>query len=354
MERRKIMKKVIALALCGILLLGGCSTGGGGTGKNEEKKLVLSTFGLSEDISEEDIYKPFEDAFGCTIITETGTGSERYTKFASNPDSSIDLIELSQSYTADGVAAGLFEAVDFSKIENYENLLPAAKTIADETGGAAYVINSIGIIYDPEAVGVEINDFSDLWDESLKGKIAIPDITTTFGPAIVYVASDYKGVDIKSDNGAAAFEALEELKPNIVKTYSKSSDLINMFTAGEITAAIVGDYGVPTIKQANPNLEYIAPAGTYANFNVICVNKNSNNKELAYEYINYRLSAELQKKTAGLLNEAPTNSLVELTEEEAANLTYGEVAENAKSVDYTFVNPILSDWIDQWNRIINS
>lgn len=347
------MKKTIALALCGILLLTGCNSGGSKTGR-EQKKLVLSTFGLSEDISAEDVYKPFEDEFGCSIVTETGTGSERYTKFAANPDSAIDVIELSLSYTAEGMAAGLFEPIDVSKIKNCQNLIPAAKTIAEETGGAAYVINSIGIIYDPDATGFEIKDFNDLWDDSLKGKIAIPDITTTFGPSMVYLASDYKGADIKSDNGAAAFEALAELKPNIVKTYAKSSDLINMFTAGEIAVAVVGDFGVPTIQQANPNLKFTAPSGTYANFNTICINKNSANKELAYEYINYRLSAQLQKKTAGLLNEAPTNSLVELTAEKAANLTYGAVAQNAKSVDYTFVNPILEDWIDQWNRIVNN
>ena len=29
---------------------------------------------------------------------------------------------------------------------------------------------------------------------------------------MVHIASDYKGVDIKSDNGAAAFEAISRIK----------------------------------------------------------------------------------------------------------------------------------------------
>ena len=37
------------------------------------------------------------------------------------------------------------------------------------------------------------------------------------------------------------FEAMKELKPNVVKTYSKSSDLANMFQSGEIEAAVVAD-----------------------------------------------------------------------------------------------------------------
>lgn len=352
-------KKMIALSLCTVLLataVTGCGTSkSGGEGKSEgAKKLVLSTYGLSEDISEEEVYKPFEDQFGCKIVTETGSTNERYTKLSADSETVIDVIELSQAMTAKGIEEGLFEPIDLSKIENSQYLIGAAKTMAEAGQGVAYTINSIGIMYDPEKTGFEITSFDDLWKAELEGSIAIPDITTTFGPAMVYMASDYKGVDVAADNGAAAFEALEELKPNIVKTYAKSSDLINMFTSGEITAAIVGDFGVPTIKEAASELVYVTPEVTYANFNTISITKNCKDKELAYEYINYRLSKELQGKTGKALNEAPTNNQVEFTAEEAANMTYGEAAENAKVLDYSFVNPILSDWIDQWNRIINS
>ena len=127
-----------------------------------------------------------------------------------------------------------------------------------------------------------------------------------------------------------------------------------MFTSGEIKAAIVGDFGVPTIKEASPNLTYVTPEVTYANFNTISITKNCKDKDLAYEYINYRLSKELQTKTTKALNEAPTNNQVEVEEANAISMTYGPVAENAKVLDYSFVNPILSDWIDQWNRIINN
>ena len=60
--------------------------------------------------------------------------------------------------------------------------------------------------------------------------VSIPEITTTFGPAMVYVAGDHAGTPVAEDEGKAAFETLAELKPNLVKTYTKSSDLINMFT----------------------------------------------------------------------------------------------------------------------------
>jgi putative spermidine/putrescine transport system substrate-binding protein len=350
------MKKVLALSLCAAMALTGCAGAApkGESKSTEAKKLVLSTYGLSEDISAEEVYKPFEDQFGCKIVTETGSTNERYTKLSANAESTIDVIELSQAMTAKGIEEGLFEPLDLKKIENSQNLIGTAKTMAEAGQGVAYTINSIGIMYDPEAVGFEIKSFDDLWKAELEGSVAIPDITTTFGPAMVYMASDYKGVDVTSDNGKAAFEALEELKPNLVKTYAKSSDLINMFTSGEIKAAIVGDFGVPTIQKANPSLVFVSPEVTYANFNTISITKNCKDKELAYAYINYRLSKELQEKTTKALNEAPTNNQVTVAEENSKNMTYGPVAENAKVLDYTFVNPVLSDWIDQWNRIINN
>ncbi len=362
------MKKSIALALCAALTLSACggapteetkAEGGAPAAETQaesagEQKLVLSTYGLSEDISAEEVYAPFEEQFNCEIITETGGTNDRYTKLAADRESAIDVIELSQAMTAKGIAEGLFEEIDLSKIANAEDMIAAAKTMAEAGQGVAYTINSIGIIYNPAAVDFEITSFDDLWDESLAGMVSIPEITTTFGPAMVYMASDHAGADIKSDNGEAAFQALAELKPNLVKTYTKSSDLINMFTSGEVAVAVVGDFGVPTIQAANPDLVYVTPDETYANFNTISITKNCKNKELAYEYLNYRLSAELQTKTGKALNEAPTNSKVEFTEEEAKNMTYGEKAANAKALDYSFVNPLLNSWIDQWNRTINN
>jgi putative spermidine/putrescine transport system substrate-binding protein len=172
---------------------------------------------------------------------------------------------------------------------------------------------------------------------------------------MVHAASEVKGIDITTDNGQAAFEALAELEPNIVKTYTRSSDLANMFTSGEIAVAVVGDFAIPIIQSAAPQVEFVVPvSGTYANFNTIDINVNSPNKDLAYKYIEWRLSSELQSVTAKSLNEAPVNKEVELDEETAKNKTYGEIAENAKSIDYEFVNPLLTEWIDLWNRTLNN
>lgn len=348
--------KIATLSLAASALLVAC----GNTDSNKDsgkagadEPLVVSTFALSEDIIDRDIFQPFKKDKGIDLIYEVGNSGERFTKLQNNPSSTIDVIELSQANAATGVEEGLFEPLDETKIPNLANLLDSAKD-AVATSGAPYTMNSIGIIYNKEAAGMEINEWSDLWDPSLAGKVSIPDITTTFGPAMLYVASDFKGVDITSDNGTAAFKALTELKPNITKTYTKSSDLANLFQSGEIVAAVVGDFAYPIISGANPDVEYLVPeSGTYANFNTLNVVATSKNKELAYEFINWKLSKELQTTTAASLNEAPTNKDVELADKVAADKTYGDIAKRAKAIDYTFVNNHLEKWITEWNQTLN-
>jgi putative spermidine/putrescine transport system substrate-binding protein len=318
------------------------------------RTLVVSTWGLSEDVLWNDVYAPFEKAYNCKVVLETGTTAERYTKLAANPNTTVDVIELSQKAAADGYAAKLFAKVDYSKIPNSKDLIPGAKAMISTGYGPAYTVNSIGIIYNPAAAGFEIKEWADLWRPELAGKISIPAISTTFGPAMVYVAADYAKVPVAKDKGEAAFKALADLKKNIVKTYSKSSDLANMFSSGEIVAAVVGDFAIPIITKALGEAKFVVPAsGTYANFNTIDVVASSKNADLAYAYINWRISKELQAKTAVSLNETPINATVELSPAQAANKTYGEVAKRARAVDYTLVNPLMSQWTEAWNRTLN-
>lgn len=349
------MKKslVVMMALAALMVFQVHATGTAES-SGAPRELVVSSWGLSEDSLWAEVYEPFEKKYNAKIILDTGNAQERYTKLKSDPNTKIDVIELAQKNTADGVADGLFARLEASQVTVFKDLIPGAQAMINSGSGAPYTINSIGIIYNPKTAGMVINTWADLWNPALKGKISIPDITTTFGPAFMVMCSDVKGVNFTSDKGAAAFKALEELKPNVLRTYARASDVANLFANGEIAVAIVGDFGVPVISKADPQAVYMVPAsGTYANFNVININKNTKNMDLALAYINYRLSADTLLRTAKALNEAPVNTKVALTPELALNKTVGEVAAKAKMVDFTVVNPLMPEWVDRFNRLMN-
>lgn len=346
-------KRVLAALLIGAVSAAALIGCGKSEGESSSKKLVISTWGLNEDILKETVFDPFEEEYGVEIVLEIGNNSERLTKMKNNPNSGIDITYLAESFAEQGIDAGIFEELDYSKIPNAENLNDKAQLTVERGFGPAYTLNSIGIVVDPSA-GIEINSWEDLWNPELVNKIAIPDITTTNGPAMIEIAAEKAGVSVEDDKGQAAFKELEALKSNVVKTYSKSSDLANMFSSGEIVAAVAADFAYGNIAKAKPEVTYVVPeSGTYLNFNTININKNSKNKDLAYEFINYALSEEVQERTAKALSESPVNTKVELSDEEASNLTYGSVVDNAKTIDFKFVNTVIDEWVNTWNRIMN-
>ena len=346
-------KKACILA-ASLVVAGTAIATSGCSSKSNGGKLVVSTFGLSTKQMRSDVLNPFAKENKVKITTQFGDSSTRLTQIEHNPNSSVDVIDLAQNNAVTGAKKKLFKQLDFSKIKNFKYLSSDQQKLAKDTNTVPYTLNSIGIIYNPKKV--HIKDWNDLWSEKLKGKIAIPDITTTFGPAMLYLAGDHAKVAVPSDNGKAAFKAIKELKPNIVKTYSQSSDLSNMFKTGEITVAVVGDYAVGMLQATDAGLKYMVPAsGTYANYDNLAILKNSKNVAAAYKFIDFRLGKAIQKKVASAssLNNAPVNSQVKLTPAEAANKTYGDIAKRAKTIDFYYVNNHMSAWISQWNKIMN-
>ncbi len=326
-----------------------------GAQKKAPTQLVISTWGLSEDALWSEVYEPFEAEYNVKVVLDTGNTQERYTRMTNDPNSIVDVIELAQKNTADGVLAGAFDSVKPEEIKDFDALLPAVQDMIKSGSGAPYTLNSIGIIYDPKVTGFEIKSWADLWDPRMKGKVSIPNITTTFGPAFLAMASDVVGVDWTTDGGETAFKQLEALKGNVANVYAKSSDVANQLANGEIGAAVIGDFGVPVCMKADPSAVYVVPSDmTYANFNVINIAKNCKNRDLAVAYINYRLSVEAESRTCktDILNEAPVNTKVVLSEADAMNKTVGDVAKRAKMVDFTFVNQNLAAWVDRFNRLM--
>ncbi|KRK64119.1 spermidine putrescine ABC superfamily ATP binding cassette transporter substrate-binding protein [Companilactobacillus tucceti DSM 20183] len=333
------------------LLVAGCSNN---SSSKESKQLTVSTFGLATKQMTNDVFKPFQKENKLKVKSQFGDSSSRFTQIEHNPNSSVDVIELAQNNAVAGQKKGLFKKLDFDKIKNFKYLSKEQQKLAKDTNSVPYTVNSIGIIYNPKTVG-KITSWDQLWDKKLENRIAIPDISTTFGPAMVYVASEHAKTDVTKDDGKAAFGALKELKPNVVKTYSKSSDLANMFKSGEIDAAVVGDFAVDMIQGAAPDVDYVVPeSGTYANYDTVSILKNSKNTEAAYKYIDYRIGKDSQTVVAGSdsLNNAPVNSQVSLTRD-VKHMTFGDVAKRAKLIDFNYVNKELPTWIKTWNQTMN-
>ena len=315
--------------------------------------LTISTFSFNAELLQKNIYDPFMEQTGAKLVVETGKNAERVTKIEESPEN-YDVVIIGDSFAAQLANDGILENIDRSKIANLDFIYDVAKAPMGEEYGPAYTFNRLGIVYDPSMTDVEIKSFADLWNPELKDCIAVPDITTTSGVLFYYATAAAFGLTPGQDDDAI-FAKLEELKPNVVKTWTSANDTITMLNQGEASVAALLDYSYTTAKQANPDYVWVSPSeGNFACFNMLNITKGCKNKELAEAFINFYLSKDVQQADALDGVDAPVNTEVELTEEQAANFTYGqEMVDSLILPDWSLITEKKADWINRWNELFS-
>lgn len=317
------------------------------------QKLTISNFSFNAELLQKNIYDPFMEATGCELIIEVGKNAERVTKLKETPQN-YDVIVIGDGFIADLIDADLIDTVDSSKLSNLDSLYDNAKAPFGKEYGPAYTFNRLGIVYDAETCPIEITSFADLWNPELKKAIAIPDITTTSGPLFYYSVAQMLGVEPGKDDDAI-FAKLEELKPNLMKTYTSANDTITMLNQGEISAAVLLDFSYTAAKAASEDYIWVDPAeGSYSGYNTINVVKGTKNKELAEAFIDFYISKEVQLAEALDGVDSPVRTDIELTPEQAANFTYGkEMIDGLLLPDWEVINSNKADWTNLWNELFS-
>lgn len=319
----------------------------------EGQELKISTFSFNAELLQKNVYDPFMAATGCKLIVEGGKNAERVTKIKETPEN-YDVVIIGDAFIADLIDDGLIETIDSGKLSNLDALYDNAKAPFGEEYGPAYTFNRLGIVYDKATCPIEITSWADLWNPELEGQIAIPDITTTSGPLFYYSVARMAGLTPGQDDDAI-FEKFAELKPNVMKTYTSANDTITMLNQGEISVAVLLDFSYTAAKSASEDYVWVDPAeGNYSGYNTINVIKGCQNKELAEAFIDFYISKEVQLAEALDGVDSPVRTDVELTEEQAANFTYGkEMIDNLLLPDWEVINANKADWTNRWNELLS-
>jgi len=324
----------------------------GPAGAQDNGTLVISTWGFNGDLLEQHLYAPFEEEHGVDIVIDTGNNADRLNRARIRGGGDIDLIYLADAFTQQGIDDGLFAQIDRSQIPNIEQIYPIARAPHGEEYGPAYTVGRYGIIYDSAATDTPVTSWSDLWRDEFAGQITIPGINTTAGQLIVIAAAEQAGVDA-FDDPDAAFASLEQLAPNLLTTYGRSSELVNLFAQGEVVIAPAQDFAFGRIQEAVPTAVWAElDEGAFANLNAINVMASTDQPELALAFINWHLSADVQQTLAEVGVDAPVNVNVRLDPEDAARWTYGQaVIDSLRTPDYAQLNSVREDWTDRWNEV---
>lgn len=339
------MKKLLATTAAFGLLAGVASA--------EEKTLTISVYAFGVDEMNELIFHPFEEKCGCDVVVETGRSVERMAKIEANAaDPLIDVAVMGAPDALKLARQDLLQPLDVSRLNSYPELYDSAKDPIGGNFALGYSYYAASIVYRSDLF--EINSWGDLLSDDLSGQIALPNITGTQGPLALTMIEKAQGSDDVSLNGA--IDAVAENRDDIVTFYSRSSELVQLMMQGEVAAAPIGRFAWSRFSGADLPFAWAEPEeGQAGALNVMVMTANNGNEDLAYEFIDYWLSNEVQTRVAQAGIDSPANSTVEVSAEEAASLTYGaDLVNSLTLLDPAVVIDNRDAWLGRWNeKVIN-
>ena len=314
-----------------------------------DKTLTISVYGASQDAYQAGLYTPFEEKCGCKLVIEQGNSSERLAKLEANAAAPVvDVIAFSDANALEAAQKGLTQPLDHAKLSNIANLYDFAQDPVGDKAAVAYTFYGTSIAYDGAVID-SVDSWLDLFSDKLKGQVALPNISTTQGPVTLYMIE--KALGSEDPTFAKAIEKVAENRDNIVTFYEKGGQIPQLMQQGEIAAAPIGRFGWANLIKTVPTAKWAAPKeGQTGGMNVLALVKGSQNEELAYEFIDYWLSAEVQQAIALSLADSPVNKLVEVPADVAENLSYGE--EMAAAISFVPAQAQIehrNSWLEGWN-----
>ena len=346
---KKIIFSILLLtALACALLLVGCgeseSTGSANT-------ITLYIYNWGEYISDGsegslDVNAAFEnycrDELGLDVKVNYSTYSSNedlYAKITSGAVS-YDVIIPSDYMIARLASEGyLREIAPNETIENYQYIDERFKGLyydADEKYSVPYTYGTVGIIYNTDMVAADDDDlgkWSLVWDTDYEGNILqFNNPRDAFGTAQFYLGYSINSSD--PDEWNAALDKLKEQKA-VVQGYVMD-EVFNKLKGGSAAIApyYAGDFF--TMYADNELLDFYHPLGATNVFvDAMCIPANSQNHELALEYINFMLSEEVAIENAEYICYASPNTLV-YENEDYVTYMQEEIHPNAIEILYDF------------------
>lgn len=302
--KKNIFKKVIAgaMALTMVFSMTACGGGkdsGSAAGDSGEKTKLYVVNWKDYASDDADYVKQFEEENNCEIVnTYMDSEEDLLTRLKTSGAGEIDVCLPNCSILPAAIKAGLLEPIDTSKLTNFDSLFERFKTQEECFGedGQMYAVpfvwGSTGIAYNTELMSEAPTSLNVLFDESLAGKITFRD---DYNDAVM-VAAMVLGQDPNdpSDLEAIKEKLIEQKKLN--KTYWQTGDEFSkLFAAGQVEVGLMWSGQSATMKNEGEPIGYVVPEdgaiGWVDNWGIPA---NSQNKDLAYKFIDFMLSKDVQ------------------------------------------------------------
>jgi spermidine/putrescine transport system substrate-binding protein len=349
MKRRAIVLAILALAM----ICGAC--------KQKEATLSLLVW---EGYADPSFVRAFEEAHHCKISASyMGSSDELMAKLRGGSASNYDVISPSSDVAHSIATSGLAAPLDLSKIPAYPQLsaklrdLPLVKS-RDQIYGVPFMWGPNPLLYDTKAIAQAPDSWAVLWDPEYKNKISAWDDLST-----VYMAAQVLGYDkpdpsqlynLSDEQLEAVKKKLIELKLNIRKIWSTGGELTNLFQNHEIVLAMGWPLNTNDLRKLNfPIGETIPKENTTGWIDHLMVTSASNNKELAYAFLEYMIEAKTQKLVTDRTHYTPANPGASqfLTPEEMKGLHLDDPGAYMQRIYFWQDVPRRGKYNEIWNEV---
>ncbi len=242
---------------------------------------------------------------------------------------------------------GFFEKLDLSKIPNYAKTYPIARSSDDY--GVVAMYSPIGLGYRTDMVKTPPKGWRDLWENpEFKGRIGLYNFANSAGKMELLLASKLFGKDQYDVD--AGFKALAALGQVVQVDFNLSTAL----AAGEITVAPFDFAEIARLKAQGLPVDYVVPQeGVLAFDQTLNILANGPEKELAYAYADFILSAEMQDLLMREFYVSPANADVTVPEDLRYQVPIsGDQMATILQCDWGFVNEHQGALSERWTSTV--
>lgn len=259
----------------------------------EEASPVLNVYNWDTYIDPE-ILNSFEEEFGVTINYRVFDNDNDLLEELRAGDVDYDVIVPSDFIVAIMRNEGLLAPLDKGAIPNIENLEPTfVSPVFDPANRYCmpYQWGTVGIGYNEQAVGREINSWSDFFDPEFAGRVAmLDDYRTTMGLILLIL-----GYSPNTTNPQQIAEAAEFLKSHAdhIGAYT-GDDAQDLLDSGEFDMVVEWSGDIFQVMEENEDIRYVIPSeGSIIWTDNACIPASAGNKRLGEQFINYLLEPEV-------------------------------------------------------------
>src|ERR1700758_1766976 len=328
------------------------------------KKTPTLSLLVWEGYADPSFVRAFAEQNHCKVSASyMGSSDELVAKLRGGSAGNYDVISPSSDVATMISSAGLTAPLDLVKLPAYAQLspqltlLPLVK-VKGRVYGVPFMWGPDPMIYDANVFAQAPDSWNVFWNPKYRGKISVWDDLST-----VYMAAQVLGYD-KPDPGQlynlsdqqleAVKKKLLELKPNIRKMWSTGGELTNLFQNHEVVAAMGWPLMTNQLRKINfPVGETIPRENTTGWIDHLMITSASENKDLAYKFLEYMIEAQTQKKVTDVTGYTPANPQAAqfMTKDEVRNLHLDDVDNYQKRIYFWQNVPRRAKYNEIWNEV---